>query len=73
MKKIAIVSDHAGFYLKGKLINYLIKEKYDVKDFGSYYRRSLMMIILILDIFLQMKFHRENMNLEFQFAQQEME
>ena len=33
-KKIAIASDHAGYYLKEKLINYLIKEKYDVKDFG---------------------------------------
>lgn len=32
--KIAIVSDHAGFYLKGKLLNYLVKEKYDVKDLG---------------------------------------
>ena len=35
-KKIAIVSDHAGFYLKKKLIGYLIKEKYDVKDFGAF-------------------------------------
>jgi ribose 5-phosphate isomerase B len=34
-KKIAIASDHAGYYLKEKLINYLIREKYDVKDFGS--------------------------------------
>jgi len=34
-KKIAIASDHAGYYLKEKLISYLIKEKYDVKDFGS--------------------------------------
>ena len=33
-KKVAIVSDHAGFYLKEKLLKYLIKEKYDVKDFG---------------------------------------
>jgi len=33
-KKIAIVSDHAGYYLKGKIIRYLIKEKHDVKDFG---------------------------------------
>lgn len=33
-KKIAIVSDHAGYYLKGKLLSYLIKEKFDVKDFG---------------------------------------
>jgi len=33
-KKIAIVSDHAGFYLKEKLLNYLVREKYEVKDFG---------------------------------------
>lgn len=33
-RKIAIVSDHAGFYLKEKLLNYLIKDKYEVKDFG---------------------------------------
>ena len=33
-KKIAIVSDHAGFYLKEKLLTFLIKEKYEVKDFG---------------------------------------
>ena len=32
--KIAVVSDHAGFYLKEKLIAFLIKEKYDFKDFG---------------------------------------
>ncbi len=35
-KKIAIVSDHAGFYLKEKLLSYLIKEKYDIKDLGCY-------------------------------------
>jgi ribose 5-phosphate isomerase B len=33
-KKIAIVSDHAGYYLKDKLLSYLIKEKYSIKDFG---------------------------------------
>jgi ribose 5-phosphate isomerase B len=32
--KIAIVSDHAGFFLKEKLVDFLIKEKYDIKDFG---------------------------------------
>lgn len=36
MKKVVIVSDHAGFYLKLKLLSYLIKLKYDVRDFGSY-------------------------------------
>lgn len=33
-KKIAIVSDHAGYYLKEKILKYLIKEKYDIKDLG---------------------------------------
>lgn len=33
-RKIAIVSDHAGYHLKEKLLAYLIKEKYDIKDFG---------------------------------------
>ena len=35
-KKIAIVSDHAGFYLKQKLLDFLKKHKYEVKDFGSF-------------------------------------
>jgi ribose 5-phosphate isomerase B len=34
-KKIAVVSDHAGFYLKEKIVRYLIKEQYDVKDLGT--------------------------------------
>jgi len=34
--KIAIVSDHAGYFLKEKLLKYLIKEKYDVKDLGCF-------------------------------------
>jgi ribose 5-phosphate isomerase B len=33
--KIAIASDHAGYYLKVKLLDYLIKEKYDIKDLGT--------------------------------------
>jgi ribose 5-phosphate isomerase B len=33
-KKIAIVSDHAGFYLKEKLLAFLIKEKYNIMDLG---------------------------------------
>lgn len=33
-RKIAIVSDHAGFNLKEKLKKYLASEKYNVKDFG---------------------------------------
>ena len=35
-KKIVIVSDHAGFSLKQKLLKFLAGEKYDVKDLGSY-------------------------------------
>ena len=35
-KKIAIVSDHAGFYLKQKLLIFLIKEKIDIKDLGCF-------------------------------------
>jgi ribose 5-phosphate isomerase B len=35
-KKIAIGSDHAGYFLKEKLINFLIKEKHEVKDFGCF-------------------------------------
>jgi ribose 5-phosphate isomerase B len=33
-KRIAIVSDHAGFYYKEKIRSYLIKEKFDIRDFG---------------------------------------
>lgn len=33
-KKIAIVSDHAGFFLKQKLLVFLAKEKYNVHDLG---------------------------------------
>jgi ribose 5-phosphate isomerase B len=35
-KKIAIVSDHAGYFLKGKLLAYLISEKHEVKDLGTF-------------------------------------
>ncbi len=35
-KKIAITSDHAGFFLKEKLLNYLKKENYPVRDLGTY-------------------------------------
>ena len=34
-KTIALVADHAGFFLKEKLLTYLIREKYNVKDFGT--------------------------------------
>jgi ribose 5-phosphate isomerase B len=34
-KNLAIVSDHAGYYLKEKLLSFLIRQKHDVKDFGA--------------------------------------
>ncbi|MDR1762076.1 MAG: ribose 5-phosphate isomerase B [Bacteroidales bacterium] len=33
---IAVASDHAGFYMKELIFKHLIKEGYDVKDFGTY-------------------------------------
>jgi ribose 5-phosphate isomerase B len=36
IKKIAIAADHAGYFLKEKIKKYLIGEKYEIKDFGSY-------------------------------------
>ena len=35
-KRLAIVSDHAGYYLKEKLLKYLIQQKYDIKDLGCF-------------------------------------
>ena len=35
-RKIAIVSDHAGYILKEKLLKYLIEEHYEVKDLGCF-------------------------------------
>jgi ribose 5-phosphate isomerase B len=35
-KKIAIAADHEGYYLKEKIKKYLISEKYEIKDIGSY-------------------------------------
>jgi len=35
-KRIAIVSDHAGFYLKQKLLDFLKNQKYEVKDLGPF-------------------------------------
>ncbi|HIE23640.1 MAG TPA: ribose 5-phosphate isomerase B [Candidatus Korarchaeota archaeon] len=39
--KIAIGSDHAGFALKERLKNYLIKLNYEVKDFGTHSEESV--------------------------------
>jgi len=38
--KIAVGSDHAGFELKLKVISYLKKKGYSVKDFGTYSQQS---------------------------------
>jgi ribose 5-phosphate isomerase B len=35
-KNIAIASDHAGYFLKEKILSFLIKEKHEVKDFGCF-------------------------------------
>jgi ribose 5-phosphate isomerase B len=40
-KKIAIASDHAGYFLKEKVKKYLINEKYEIKDFGSFSEESV--------------------------------
>ena len=34
-KRVAIAADHAGYYLKEKIIGYLRNEKIDLKDFGT--------------------------------------
>lgn len=34
--KIALGSDHGGFELKEKIKNFLIEQKHEVKDFGTY-------------------------------------
>jgi len=40
-KKIAIVADHAGYFLKEKLLIYLIRQKYEIKDFGCFSAESV--------------------------------
>ncbi len=39
--KVGIACDHAGFELKGKIIEYLGKQGYTVKDFGTYSTESM--------------------------------
>lgn len=34
--KIAIATDHAGFLLKEKIKNFLLKKYYEINDFGTY-------------------------------------
>ena len=38
--KIAIGSDHGGYELKDKLVEYLKKEQYDVDDMGTHSKES---------------------------------
>ncbi len=40
-KKIALASDHAGYYMKNKVLDYLLKEEYEVKDFGCFSEDSV--------------------------------
>ncbi|MFN8242053.1 MAG: ribose 5-phosphate isomerase B [Bacteroidales bacterium] len=35
-RKIAIAADHAGYYLKEKIVGYLKSEKLEVRDFGTF-------------------------------------
>lgn len=35
-RKIALGADHAGYFLKEKILKYLIKENYEVKDLGCF-------------------------------------
>jgi ribose 5-phosphate isomerase B len=39
--KIALSADHAGFELKEKIYNDLIKKGYEVTDYGTYSRESI--------------------------------
>ncbi len=39
--KIALASDHAGFDLKQDILDYLQKQKLEVKDFGCYSQESV--------------------------------
>ena len=41
MKKIFISSDHAGFTLKKKIVNYLTKKKLPIKDLGPFSDKSV--------------------------------
>jgi ribose 5-phosphate isomerase B len=34
-KRVALAADHAGFYLKEKIVSYLKNENLDLKDFGT--------------------------------------
>jgi ribose 5-phosphate isomerase B len=36
IKRIALTADHAGYFLKEKIKRYLMNEKYEIKDFGTF-------------------------------------
>jgi ribose 5-phosphate isomerase B len=40
-KKLAIVADHAGYWLKEKLLKYLVNEQYEVSDLGCFTEESV--------------------------------
>ena len=40
MEKIIIGSDHGGYELKSKLVEFLKKEGHDIKDFGTHSKES---------------------------------
>lgn len=40
-RKIALASDHAGYFLKEKIVKYLIRENYEVKDLGCFSDESV--------------------------------
>jgi ribose 5-phosphate isomerase B len=40
-RKIAIAADHAGFSLKEKLLKHLLKEGFEIKDFGCFSEESV--------------------------------
>jgi ribose 5-phosphate isomerase B len=41
LEKIIIASDHAGFRLKEKLVRWLVSNKYEVKDIGTFSEDSV--------------------------------
>ena len=41
MRKIFISSDHAGYFLKKKVINFLAKKKFNFTDLGPFSRKSV--------------------------------
>ena len=40
-KRIALASDHAGYYIKEKVRKYLIEQNYEIHDFGCFSEESV--------------------------------